>query len=371
MALLRFENVAVAALAGALPEHVQKINMDPGHPRAAYIASFVKQTGVRQRHFSITEQTSTDLGYAALLKALDRAGWEATSLDGLIFLTQTPDFNNATGNAFVLHNHLGLNQDTLAFDIAQGCASFPYGLSVCAALLQQPHISRLAMVSGDTFWPMYPSVEALLADPVFLIGEGSTALLLEKRESPPIDISLYSDGSGYHFLYGPCAGVRNAWRSVPGIMPNGEVYEGGKGYMDGMEITSFATMRVVDSIRAFLAHQGKTVDDYDGLVLHQANKQIVKTMARRLKVDMSRVPTTMERLGNTNGASVTLTMVDAYAGCGKERLNLLISAFGIGLSWGVVSLTLESSVIVPMLTCTNRFEDDFLKPVPKGTAGNF
>lgn len=362
MALLHFDNVDIVALAGALPEHVQKINMDPAHPKSAYVANFVKQTGVRQRHISITEQTATDLGYTALLAALERTGWEATSLDALIFLTQMPDFNNATGNAFVLHNHLGLNTDTLVMDIAQGCASFPYGLSVCAALLQQPHIQRIAMLSGDTMWPMYPSPEALLAEPTFLIGEGSTAVLLEKRKNSPIDISLHSDGTGYHFLYCPWAGVRNAWRRNRGIMPNGEIYEGGP-YMDGMEITSFATMRVVDSIKEFLRHLDTSLDEYDGLVLHQANKQIVKTMARRLKIDMSKVPTTMETLGNTNGASVTLTMVDAYAGRNEGRLKLLVSAFGIGLSWGVVSLTLDPAVIVPMITCSNRFEDDFLKPV--------
>ena len=362
MTLLHFDNVGIAALAGALPEHIQTINTDPNHPKAAYAEMFVKQTGVRQRHISITEQTATDLGYAALLRALEKAGWEAESLDGLIFLTQTPDFNNATGNAFVLHNHLNMREDVLAFDIAQGCASFPYGFSVCAALLQQTHVRRIAMISGDTMWPSYSSPDALLADPTFLTGEGSTALLLEKKENSPVDISLYTDGSGYYFLYDPWTGCRNARRRVKGIMPNGEVYNGGS-YMDGMEITTFATMRVVDSIKEFLQTQGKSVGDYDGLVLHQANKQIVKTMARRLKVDMSKVPTTMERLGNTNGASVTLTMVDAYAGSRKESLNLLISAFGIGLSWGVVSLTIDPSVIVPMLTCSNRFEDDFLKPV--------
>ena len=63
MAFLHFDNVGIAALAGALPEHVQKIDMDPANPRAAYIAQFVKQTGVRQRHISITEQTATDMGY--------------------------------------------------------------------------------------------------------------------------------------------------------------------------------------------------------------------------------------------------------------------------------------------------------------------
>lgn len=361
MALLHFDNVGVAALAGALPEHIQEINMDSAHPNAAYIENFVKQTGITRRHISITEQTSTDLGYAALNAALDKAGWEAQSLDALIFVTQTPDFNNGTGNAFVLHNHLNLSTETWVFDIPQGCASFPSGVAACASLMQQPNINRVALVSGDTMWASYPSVQAILADPVFLAGEGSTALLFENRENTPMDISLHSDGSGYFFLYEPWAGARNAWRRVRSRLPNGAIYHGGA-YMDGLEITSFATMRVVKSIRGFLAGLNKTSEDYDGLVLHQANKQIVETMAKRLKFDMSKVPTTVEKYANTNGASVTLTMIDAYANAQTAPLKLLVSAFGIGLSWGEVSLTLDPSVIVPMQICSTRFEEDFLIP---------
>lgn len=337
--------------------------MDPANPRAEYIAQFVKQTGVLQRHISITEQTATDIGYAAMLKALERAGWEAGSLDGLIFLTQTPDFNMGTSNAFVLHNHLGLREDALVFDITLGCASFPYGLSVCAALLQQQHIKRIAMVTGDSLWQHFLSRKELLAQSVFLHGEGCTALLLERRDDFPMDISLHSDGKGYCFLYNPWGGSRHAWRKIHGILPNGEVYKGGGNYMDGMEITSFATMRVVDTIKCFLKCINKIIDDYDGLILHQANKQIIKTMARRLKADMSKVPMTIEHLANTDGPSVTLTMVDAYAGRQEKQLKLLVSAFGVGLSWGVVSLTLDPSVIVPMVTTSNRFDEDFLKPL--------
>ena len=363
MAFLHFDNVGIAALAGVLPQHIQTIDMDPQHPNADYIRHFVKQTGIRQRHISITEQTSTDLGYAALRLALERSGWDADSLDGLIFMSQTPDFNPSTSNAHVLHNHLHLGETTFAFDITQGCASFPYGLAVCASLLQQPHIRRLAMISGDTIWPLYPSRTALEEAATFLSGEGSTAILFEKREGSPIDISLHSDGSGYHFLYHPDGGARNAWRHYKGVMPNGEIYKGG-GYMDGMEITSFATLRVVDSIKAFMNRLEQSVQDFDGIVLHQANIQILKTMARRLKIDSSQLPTTIERLGNTNGASVSLTMVDAYANCPKESLHLLVSAFGVGLSWGIVNMSLNPSVIVPMQTTTARFEEDFLEPLP-------
>ena len=363
MAFLHFDNVGIAALAGALPEHVQKIDMDPQHPRAAYIKNFVKQTGIKQRHISITEQTSTDLGYAALRKALNIAGWDAQSLDGLIFMSQTPDFNPSTSNSHVLHNHMGLHSDILAFDITLGCSSFPYGLSVCASLLQQPQIRRIAMISGDTVWTRYRSPQELLAESTFLSGEGSTALLLENRGNSPLDISLHSDGAGYYFLFDPYLGVRNAWRQTKSLLPNGTVYEGG-GYMDGMEITSFATLRVVDSIKVFLERLGKTMADYDGLVLHQANMQILKAMARRLKIDMAKVPVTVDRLGNTNGASTSLTMVDAYAGITDASLTLLISSFGVGLSWGIASLSLDPSVVAPIFTCGARFDEDFLKPIP-------
>lgn len=364
MAWLSFDNISIAALAGALPEYAQEINLDPEHPRAAYIKNFVRQTGIKRRHISITEQTATDLGFVAVNAALERAGWKADDLDGLVFLTQTPDFNMATGNSFVMHNHLRMRQDAFVFDIAQGCASFPYGLAVCSGFLQQPGINRVAMVSGDSMWPVYGSREALLNEPAFLTGDGSVAMLLEKKADNHIDIGLYSDGSGYSALYHPMAGARHAWREPRGLLPNGELYEGGS-YMDGMEITAFSTMRVVESIKEFLAHFHLDLANFDGLVLHQANMQIVKTMARRLKMSMDKVPVTVDKLANTNGASVSLTMIDAYAGL-SQKLKLLISAFGIGLSWGVVSLIIDPKTIVPMLTTGFRLEDDFLKPAENG-----
>ena len=74
MAFAHFDNINIAAIAGAVPEFVQKIDLNPERPDARYIANFVKQTGVQQRHISITEQTATDLGYVAVNAALERAG---------------------------------------------------------------------------------------------------------------------------------------------------------------------------------------------------------------------------------------------------------------------------------------------------------
>lgn len=360
MASFSYHNVKIAGVACAVPEFVQFINLDPQHPDAAYNSNFSKQTGIRQRHISIEQQTGVDLGYAAMIAALKKAYWDIPTLNGLIFLTQTPDFNMATGNAFLLHKHLGMPETAFVFDVAQGCAAFPYGLSIGCAYLQQPGIDRIALVIGDVMWPSYSDKTALLNDPTFLTGDGVAAVLLEKADnSQPIHIDLFSDGSGYHFLYNPWAGTRNAWRLTPGKLPNGEAYAGGS-YMDGLEITTFSTMRVTDDIKDFLNKNKQTITDFDAVILHQANLQILKTMRRRLKVSEDKFPISVDRFANTNGASVLLTMVDAYSGQ-SGNIKLLISAFGIGLSWGIVSLSLDKEVIAPMQLTSHRFDEDCLQ----------
>lgn len=369
MARLHFDNVAIAALTCAVPSFTQKNSTDPAHPRAAYIKNFIRLTGVKGRHISVTEQTCTDTGYAAAVRALEKAGWAAGDLDGVVFMSQTPDYNPGTGNAFITHYRLGMRPGALAFDITLGCSSFPYGLSVCASLLQQPGINRLLMVSGDTCWAAeYDSPAAVRADDCFLFGEASTALLLEKCPgSAPLGIELFSDGSGYKHMLVPYQGHRNAWRDTSlCILPNGQVFKSGSRCMDGYEVTAFSTSTVVESLKAFLAARGETGDDYDGLVLHQANLQIIKTMARRLKMDMGKVPVSLDRYANAFGAAVTLTIADAYAGDGRERVRLLTCAFGVGLSWGIAALEIAPRVIEPIFSTEERFDEGFVKPLPEG-----
>lgn len=365
MALFHFDNIGIAALACAVPEYTQRVNDDPDFAHADYIRNFIKRIGIRQRQISITEQTCTDLGYAAARKALDHAGWDAQSLDVLVFMTQTPDFNPGTGNAFILHKHLGLPQSTMAFDMALGCASFPNGLSVCASLLQQNSIRRALLLSGDNVWSCSPDKETLLADNAFIFGEGTTALLLEKRDKSPLDISLFSSGDGYEYLFNPVAGSRNSWRSGNTItLSSGQTIsfphpKTGQ-YMDGPEITIFSTSTVVDSIKDFLRWQNRNISDYDGLVLHQANMQIVRAIARRLGAPERMVPISLDRYANTSGASVPLTMADAYGGREDGSLELLTCAYGIGLSWGIASFRIDSRVIQPVFRTDVRFDEGYI-----------
>ena len=369
MPYLDFSNVSIAALAGCTPTPVQSLEKAKKSIPEKVIA-FQKLTGVIERHISLTRQTAVDLGCSAAKRAMNSIGWGPESLDGIIFLTQTPDFNAGTGNSFLAHYILGLRSDALAFDIPLACSSFPYGLSVAASLLQQQHIQRLLVISGDSQWHFYPDGNPVAyPDSAFMFGESATALLLEKDQTAKrMTIALHTDGSGYKYLYNPLGGVRNAWISVKSILlPNGDTFtsSGKFGYMDGIEILNFSTTTVVDSIREFMHTTAASFDNYDGLVLHQANLKIIKTIAKRLRVNMDKVPVSLDRYGNTSGASTPFTMVTAYAGGNKDELTLLCCSFGTGLSWGIVSLTLRPKNIVPVFYTDDRFAEADAKPTPQ------
>jgi len=362
MAYTQIDNVRIAGLACAVPSFVQEIDLDPERPDAAAIKSFVKNVGVKRRHISITGQTSVDLCFAAAQKALQKAGWTMDSVDAVISLSQTPDYKSP-GNAYILNYMLGANTSTMAIDFNIGCSAFPYGITTAGSLLQLPHVNRVLVVASDTVWGGYISKELLLADNSFLFGEGGTAILLEKNnQSPPVKIGMWSDGSGYKYLHFIGGGMRNMWLKSDEELtyPNGETFtpEAVCGiYMDGPEVMSFTTTTVVDAIMESAKHFGTDINEYDGLVLHQANLKIMKVMAKRLKLDMDKVPVTIDRYGNTSAASVSLTIADVYANSEKKNLHLLASGFGIGLSWGVVDLHISSDVIVPVFECDDIFEE--------------
>ena len=369
MPFLTFDNVAIAGMAAAVPSHVQTLE-DARKKMPDRVKSFEKVTGVHQRHISITRQTTVDLGVHAARRALERAGWPPDSLDGIIFFSQTPDFDSGAGNAFLAHCLLELKQDCLAFDISLACSSFPYGLSVGASLLAQPAISRLLLIFGDTQWAYYAKgIPVALPDGGFMFGEASTAVLLEKSDAAkPMRIALFTDGSGYKYLFNPFGGCRNAWEKGPVFrLPNGDIYRAGMGkYMDGPEITSFSTTRVVADIQNFMTATGHTPADYDSIILHQANRQIIRTIAKRLGINPESLPSTLDRYGNTSGASASLVIIDTYAGCAKPDVFLLASAFGTGLSWGVASFHLAPSVISPTEPCDTKFDEGTVIPVEDG-----
>jgi 3-oxoacyl-[acyl-carrier-protein] synthase III len=98
----------------------------------------------------------------------------------------------------------------------------------------------------------------------------------------------------------------------------------------------------VKALFAFAEIEAAALDHY---VFHQANKLIIQTITKMLRLDKEKVPLSINKFGNTSSASVPLTMISELRDkLNKDKVKLLLSAFGIGLSWGSVIIETDRLV---------------------------
>ena len=73
------------------------------------------------------------------------------------------------------------------------------------------------------------------------------------------------------------------------------------------------------------------------------------TIRKKIKIDKEKTPSSIENFGNTNGASIPMTIVQTFLDNQLEKdLNVIMCGFGVGLSWGAVDLKLEKSLAIDM-----------------------
>ena len=113
----------------------------------------------------------------------------------------------------------------------------------------------------------------------------------------------------------------------------GNIRSDEQGYMNGADVFNFVIVEVPKDIRRTLEFASMDVDQLDYVVLHQANNFINSYIAKKMKLDKGKMPHTIEKYGNTSSVSVPLTIVSEL----KDKLygekKLLLSAFGVGMTW--------------------------------------
>lgn len=359
-----FHNVYIAGLSGAVPKRIIK-NRDLALALGdETIERIIQMTGVEQMHKALPEQTAGDLGYIAAKELLEKLHIDRTEIGALILVTASPDYIFPS-TSYIIHKRLGLPQECMAFDIDLQCSGFVYGLHVGASILQSMKQRYLLLVVAEAF--KYEDVmkrqkpDNSLA---VLNADAGTAILLERvSNTAPIRTELYADGTNFKMM------IRMGLNRGFGL-PN-EVTEWSDGkersiydpYMEGMGTFAFATRKAPEAIRKFLADTGTTKEQYDQLVLHQANKMIVERIAKQLHWDMDKVPLSITKYGNTSCASVPVTLVDRFGASNDERSNRILSCgFGAGCSWGVASFEIIPACVLPMIETEDYFEEGVITP---------
>lgn len=308
-----------------------------------------KMIGIDCRRVADAGVTAADLCQQAAENLLDGMGIARESIDALIFISQGPDYA-IPATACILQDKLGLSQGCAAFDVNQGCTGYTYGLWLASSLIESGACRRVLFLVGEaSARDMNP--DNRIITPIF--GDCGTATLMEYTPQPmPSWFALGTDGSGAEALMVPAGHARfplpsTSQEYIDYIAPvndkDGNPWYLNSTWMDGGAIFDFTISVVPPHIKELMAYAGKTTQDIDCLVLHQANKQIVHAIAEKAGFPLEKVPTeTVTKYGNQSGASLPAVVCDQlHPLVMQESTRVLMAGFGVGLSWTSAILTLD------------------------------
>lgn len=334
--------VKIRAISASCPRRTARSEDAPSLTGAAS-RRFVKSVGIDERRIANSGTFSSDLAREAAKQALGDLGW--SEVDLLVAITQTPD-RAIPGIAVMLQHQLGLSSSVPAFDINLGCSSVPYGVSVVASMMKSLHLKRGVLVIAD--------ISSRLCDPQDagtspLFGDAGGAIALELDETGSMVFDLNTDGSGVDAITVKGAGL--ASRSPP--TPSANTGEYGDFYlsMKGSDVFSFAISKAPESIaRALSEYAGLNEDGVtpDMVVLHQANKMINDTIAKKLSFagDVE-FPTSLREFGNTSSVTLPVTLASQFGGSSISGV-VVLCGFGVGLSWGTLVHNFDEVFICQM-----------------------
>ena len=272
------------------------------------------RTGIRARHWCTDGENAATLAIAAARQALQRSGLAPADIGCCVCATlSAPDATPSV--ACQVQAALGLPENRPALDVNAACSGFLYGTAVARGLL--------ATLGGK--YALVVGCEALsrLMDPAdrstcVLFGDGAGAAVFELTADPvPFALTLGARGSDAIHAGGP-----DRAGSAPITM-------------DGKAVFRFAVDALPKCLNAVLTETGRTLDEVDWVVCHQANSRIIDHCIRALKADPAKFYKNMERHGNTSAASIPVALNElAESGQLQPGQTLACIGFGGGLTWG-------------------------------------
>ena len=345
----KINNIKIVGMAAAVSNQWDSVRELSDEPETI-INKFIKTTGVEGRYSASPKQCTSDFCYVAAKQLFKEKQIQGDEIGALVFVTQTADYR-IPATACVLQHRLGLAENLIAFDINLGCSGFVYGLYILSAIMQTSEMKYGLLLAGDTSAREFSTKEKTknTHSGALLFGDAGTATLVEKCEADEMLFSFNTDGNQYKAIFAPYGFWRN---------PDAPANVGNSSQMDEIGVFTFATGKVPDQINNYMAKTNTTQENYDCLILHQANAMILKRIGKKTGFPLEKIPISMKRFGNTSSSSIPLTLVDMY---GEEKTGRPISAlccgFGVGLSWGTAALSVNSADILPLIHTDEYYVD--------------
>lgn len=353
-----FQGIRIAALAAAVPDNHESVmdyarNFSPG-----VLEKFCKATGIQKRYNSSGIGTTTaDLCVVAANEIFSHFCVDKDTIDGIILLTQTPDYLIPPTSCIIQHR-LGMDKCGLVYDSNIGCSAFPFGIQMaCANILAG--CKRILLLVGDS----EPHRGRNLSKDALLFGDCGIAAIIEKTDEDiaPIKVGIHTIGKGYKTLFTPYGQQRHPIEEL--YRERGIEYALGYnniGFAQKEDVFTFSIKDVPKITTCFLGHFHSNVDEADIVSIHQANKITVETIAKRMNISLDRVPLSLDRYGNTRGASTAINICDYVTtnGISNGIDRVLNISFGVGLNIALAIFDMDMSYCLPIVRTREVFNDE-------------
>lgn len=325
------KNIKIAGIASAVPKNtIDNIAFVEQMGKKRNMRQ-IKLTGIKKRHICAKGQSASDFATYAADKLLNHLHWSREEIKILIFVTQQPDLSRPS-TAMLIQKRLGLGTNCTCFDVNMGCSGFTVGLQIIASMLSVVGGKGLLLVGDGRYVD-----EDMHSTSDLLFGDGGAATAIEVE-------------NGYNMVFNQ---KTDGYR-VDTIMCR----RNGGSQMDGNAVLMFSLNEVSDNIKNFRNQYGLTEDQIDYYVFHQGQKIILQGIANECNILWEKVLNSYENYGNTSSASIPISICENLQILKeKKQVNLLLSGFGIGLSWGCVYLNIDTENILPIFEFADYYKD--------------
>jgi 3-oxoacyl-[acyl-carrier-protein] synthase-3 len=291
-------------------------------------------TGIRSRRIAAVDESASDMGVAATLKALELAEQAADPVDlsriGMVLCaTSTPDFLSFPSTANIIQHKLGL-VNAGAMDLVAACTGFIYGIETAKAYVESGLAESVLVVGTEVYSRIVNWHDRATC---VLFGDGAGAAVITRQEKGRVGWIgkgyLRSRGQGAEYLLRPAGGSRQPY--IPGTTPSDDLYI----HMNGRQVYVFAVQAIIDSVVETCRLNQVTMNEVDWIIPHQANRRILEAACDRNGWSIDKFHLNMDEYANTSAASIPLAMYDLITkGLLKRGQSVLTVGFGAGLTYG-------------------------------------
>jgi 3-oxoacyl-[acyl-carrier-protein] synthase-3 len=288
----------------------------------------IRKTGITRRFIAKEGDSASSLGLSAAKKAIQSAQIENKEIGLVIACTYSGDYIFPPLSA-KLHHDLGIT-DAQIFDIQANCAGFVNGLTIAADRMLMDSDIKYALVVGVELPTRY--IDSSDVETAIYLSDGAGAAILGRVEDPNLGIQgsgFFTDSSNYESVR-----HRGGGSSFPSAKSNNDS-DARFTEMNGLATWKQAATHLPKVIRRACEKSGKSLDDVNMLLLHQANLNLIHYVVKKMTKDIAKTYTNVERIGNTGSASIPILIDEAVRNQKiKPGDNIVIAGVGAGFNFG-------------------------------------